>query len=183
MALSVERMFAVKFPLRHRNLSSRPIIAAILVAWMSGIFLTVTRSIPGINSKDYTISVFSLGFLFPTAVIIGSYIILYNAAKPKNITVQTRRPIAREVRVARMIQIVIGLFLFCWLPFVVMGIIYADCNFWCFKIPHSLFYFTKCLHYSNSMMNFIVYALRSPQYSDAFKALLLRQSASRATCV
>ena len=176
-------MFAVKFPFRHRNLSSRPIIAAILVAWISGSFLTVTRSIPGIPLANYAIFIFFLGFSFPTAMITGSYIILYTAAKPKNITVQTRRPISREVKVARMIQIVIALFLFCSLPFFVMGIIYDHCNLWCFKIPHALFYFTKCLHYSNSMMNVIVDALRSPQYRNAFKALLLRQSASEATCV
>ena len=176
-AISVERMFAVKFPARHFNLTWRPVAAAISTAWLSGIFFAVIKSVPRLDEERRTYIIFSLAFMLPTAVIIVSYIMLYIAAKES--MTQSSRRIAKEVRIARMIQIIIGLYLFCWLPFFILNIIYSNCKSWCGKIPFSLFYFTKCLHYSNSMMNFFVYALRSPDFRNAFKALLLRQPLTR----
>ena len=177
MAVSVERMFAVKFPTRHFNLSWRPVATAISITWFMGVTSAGIKFIPELTLAIYTYIIFSLAFLLPTAVIIASYIILYIAAKES--IKQTSRRVTKEVRVARMIQVIIGLYLFCWLPFFILNVIYFNCEPWCDDIPYSLFFFTKCLHYSNSMMNFFVYALRSPEFRNSFRALLFRHPLKR----
>ena len=173
MAISVERLFAVKFPAIHFNLSWKPVASAIALTWLFGIFFAAIRF--GQTEEEWTYTIFSLSFLLPTAVIIGSYFMLYIAAKESMAMAQTSRRPDKEVQVARTIGIIIGLYLFCWMPFFVIAIIYHTCKDWCGYIPSELAYFTKCMHYSNSMMNFFVYGLRSPDFRNAFKALLFRR--------
>ena len=177
MAISVERLFAIKFPATHFNLSWRPVACAIAMTWLLGIFIAGSRFL--MTEPQWTYVIISLSFLFPTIVIIGSYIMLYIAAKESMAMAQTSRRIDKEVQVARMIVIIIGLYLFCWMPFFIISILYTECVSWCDAIPIPFAYFTKCLHYSNSMMNFFVYSLRSPDFRNTFKVLLFRRPLRR----
>jgi len=81
------------------------------------------------------------------------------------------RVATKETRLAGMIAIVIVLFFICWLPFFLINILYTYCS------PHvcdhalleKMIPFVKFLHYSNSMMNPIVYAYRNSNYRRVFK--------------
>ena len=79
MAISVERLFAVKFPATHFNLSWRPVACAISMTWLLGIFIAGGRFL--MTEPQWTYVIISLSSLLPTVVIIGSYIMLYIAAK------------------------------------------------------------------------------------------------------
>lgn len=81
---------------------------------------------------------------------------------------------AREMRVAKTISLIIGLFVICWTPFFTINMVYVFCRH-CNR-PKSLIYLSKVMHYSNSMMNFFVYSARSPDFRTFFKKVLCPKS-------
>ena len=172
-AISLERSVAVKFPSTHMNLSKRPVMIAIFATWIIGLIQSVSKYGVPFNLLPisiYTASIFALGFVVPLFVIIASYCIIFYAAlhmmKSSNESVST----LRELRVAKTISLVIGLFIICWSPFFIVNMIYVFCNH-CAK-PKWPIYVSKVMHYTNSMVNFFVYSARSPDFSNFFKKVL-----------
>nr|QBS47864.1 biogenic amine-like GPCR [Tripedalia cystophora] len=171
-SISIERMVAVKYPARHFNLTHKPVVIAIIIIWsLASLFAGL--SILG-RSREFTTTIFVLSFICPALVILFSYLIIFLVARKTVATTSSK--IIKEVRVAKMVFIIIGLFLLCWLPFFIMNMLYFYCFDWCANIPYWLLIVTKILHYSNSMMNVIVYAICSPDFRNAFKTLLRRKS-------
>ena len=91
------------------------------------------------------------------------------------------RNLSRELQVAKTISIIIGLFVLFWMPFFVINMYFVFCDNWygdgddkC-KKNDWLVHLAKALHYSNSMMNFFVYAVRSPDFRETFKALVFNK--------
>ena len=113
---------------------------------------------------------FTVDFALPTVLISGCYMIIFKVARDSD-TMASKR-VKKDMKIARMILIIIGLFLLCWLPFFSLSITYYNCFDWCKKIPDSLIKIFKAMHYSNSMMNFFVYAARSPDFRRSFSALI-----------
>jgi len=171
-AISLERMYAVKFPTKHFNLSTMPVMCVIVASWSYSIILTTIKFIT--NVRTFTALIFALAFCLPLLVIIGSYcVIFYTAVRMFKASNQTGK-IARELRVAKTISVIISLFIFCWMPFFVINMVYIFCNGACSHLPIWVIFLTKMIHYTNSMMNFFVYAVRSPDFRRSFKAILFK---------
>nr|XP_047127598.1 uncharacterized protein LOC101239810 [Hydra vulgaris] len=172
-AISLERMFAVKFPTRHYNLSSAPVFVVIAFTWFIGIAFSGARFFIPLNSlRWYTAFIFVFAFALPLFIIVVSYCVIFYCAilmmrENSNQDGKTKQ----ELRVAKTISVIIGLFLFCWSPFFILNMVYAFCkDIHCNKLPLWLTNVTKLLHYSNSMMNFFVYGYRSPDFRHSFRA-------------
>ena len=170
----MERVFAVVRPATHRNLSRRkhPIFNALVFVWA---FAALNAALYFLKTycgwRDYNIYIFCVGFVLPALVIICSYVVIYKVAQ-RHVTEERR--LRQEMRLATMIAMVVALFLTCWFPFFTVNILHSYC-----KRPHcnvstlkELVPFVKFLHYSNSMMNPIVYAYRNADYREAFKRLI-----------
>ena len=175
VAISIERMAAVRHPTHHYNMSSRPVFAGIFLTWLIGFVLFGVKFSGLIRIEDYTIIVFVVSFAFPLMIIVWSYIVLfksaYNLQRADN---QTRaHNIRRDIRIAKTISIIVGLFFICWAPFFAMNILFITC-LECISTENFIIIISlaKIMHYSNSMMNFFVYAVRSPEFRRAFKALI-----------
>ena len=172
-AISLERTVVVKLPATYINLSQRPVMIAIFATWFIG--LVQSASMYGLTSdllpiSIYTASIFTLGFVIPLVVIIVSYCVIFYAAshmmRSSNDSVST----TRELRVAKTISVVIGLFIICWSPFFIINMIYVFC-YHCAR-PKWPIYVSKVMHYTNSMMNFFVYSARSPDFRNFFRKIL-----------
>lgn len=166
-------MVAVKFTTAHFNLTKRPVLSVIVTTWFIGIiFSTAMYVLPKKRTAfiKYTIAIFLVGFLVPFIVIITSYVVIFYASS--NMMESSNKTVLknREVRVAKTICVVIGCFLGCWAPFFVVNILYVICRFCDF--PRWPIYVTTSLHYSNSMLNFFVYSMRSPEFRHFYKRLL-----------
>ena len=172
VALTLERLVAVAFPTWHFNLTWKPVVCVLTLTWVLGAALSALKwlSPKYMQPKDYFYVLFCLGFILPTVMIVGCYSAIFYVAK-KSSAMSSKR-VKNDVKIARMILIIIGLFLFCWLPFFALSFVYYNCSTWCKKIPVQLVQFTKSLHYTNSMMNFLVYAARSQDYRRSFSALI-----------
>lgn len=172
-AISLERMYAVKYPAHHLNLSRRTVYASIAFTWTIGIMLTVTNITLFKHQKILILVLFTFAFVIPLLVIIFSYVVLFVTAFQLTAADNQLNSLSREIQIAKTISVIIGLFVICWAPFFCLNIAYTYCphcaNSWTVSIS-----ITKLLHYSNSMMNFFVYAVRSPDFRQTFKALIYK---------
>ncbi|XP_060076572.1 probable G-protein coupled receptor No9 [Ylistrum balloti] len=78
--------------------------------------------------------------------------------------------IRMEVRAAKTFGKVLGIFVICWMPFILVypfGSLCSSC-----VIPELAWDIVFWLGYANSMMNPFVYAMSSPEYRTAFGRLL-----------
>ncbi|XP_066927373.1 histamine H2 receptor-like [Clytia hemisphaerica] len=176
VAISIERMAAVRHPTHHYNMSSRPVFAAIFLTWFIGFILFGIKIWIGLTRmEEYTISIFIVSFALPLAIIVFSYIVLFKSAYSlQRADNQTRaQSIHRDMQIAKTISIIVGLFVLCWAPFFGMNLLFIVCMR-CLSIQDFvlLVSIAKVMHYSNSMMNFFVYAVRSPEFKRTFKVLL-----------
>ena len=180
VAISLERMYAVRYPAQHLNLKYKSAYVIIIAIWLFGAFVTFIKfSFPlAWRDRVYTMLVLTVDFLLPLVVIITCYVIIFQTAKHMLVPDNQERNMLVEIRIAKTISVIIGLFVFSWLPFFTLNVLFYFCpNTTCAYIYKEFWvlYASKALHYSNSMMNFLVYAVRSPDFRQTFKALLVKR--------
>ena len=171
-SISLERFYAVKYPARHHNMSHRPVYTSITLAWMLGL---VFAAFPffGVDLKTSTVVLFCSAFILPLIIIVASYVVIFVTAHNLKAAFNKNKTLSQDIQIAKTISVIIGLFIVCWAPFFLINMLYFFCSSCYDKFNWSLAVsLTKALHYSNSMMNFFVYAVRSPDFRETFKALI-----------
>ena len=182
--ISIERMYAVRFPAKHRNIAHKRsvIIVGVIMVWSLSIILASLSTLKIMNIwSGYTYLVVVFAFVLPTILIITSYILIFMTMKTRQ---EQHWRFKQEMRLAVMIGIVIVLFLICWFPFFLLNILlHHACP--CRNDHHlyTLIPIVKYMHYANSLMNPIIYAYRYPDYRHAFKKLLFKCACCRAQVV
>lgn len=173
-AISLERMYAVKYPANHHNLSNKPFFITIAMTWLIGVVMTGLKF--AVDEKPYTMLILWMVFLLPLTIIVLCYFVIFYTARNMFVATNQEGNLSRDLQVAKTISIIIGLFVICWLPFFTINIVYYYGSIGAKKFiilnGIDLMSLTKGLHYANSMMNFFVYAVKSPDFRDAFKELL-----------
>jgi len=132
VSLTIERLIAVKWPAYHFNLTWKPVAMVLGLTWLLGIIIA-SLGFVGIEQEYYFYFLFSIDFAFPTLLVCSCYLVIFRVAKESS-TLANKR-VKKDMKIARMILIIIGLFLLCWLPFFTINIIYYHCSNWCEKLP------------------------------------------------
>ena len=177
-SISLERMIAVKFSARHINMTNKPALITIATVWLCSLTLSQAKHLVTTTTgvRTYTGVVFTCCYVVPLVVIVGAYAVIFHTARNMITTNSISLKVSREIRLAKNISLVIGLFFICWTPFFLTNIIYVYCDVICFEPgaprPSWPIYVSKVLHYSNSMMNFFVYGFRSPDFRQYFRKYL-----------
>ena len=170
--ISLERLCAVKFPSMHHKWEERKCAITLVLAlvWCISIALAGLHFLRAIQGWHYyTLLIVIMDFILPTVIIVISYTIIGVTARRKGAFLYHLK---RDMKLAMMIGIVILLFLLCWSPFFVLNMMFEYCKS-CI-IPFTAVSIVKYLHYSNSLVNPIVYAFANPDYRNSFKTILLR---------
>lgn len=77
----------------------------------------------------------------------------------------------RERKAAKVLGIITGAFIACWLPFFVLAALAPFCGASC-NIPDALFSFCLWLGYFNSSLNPILYTIFNPSFRKAFHKII-----------
>ena len=161
--ISLERMFAVGWPLRHRTLSYRFYVCAISIPWIiAAIFTTlmVLRELNIIgreNSLYYSVLIPGIPLI---AICVANFVVWKKHKSP----FCNQNHIKREVKLAKTLALMTGTSLFTWLPFQILSILFElkfTENFHLFQLT---VFIIKILQFSNSFVNVIIYPFRIPEF-------------------
>lgn len=176
--ISLERMLATVYPLRHRVTPFRNYVGVIITIWMlNGSVAALTTYFNKYYYESGYAAWLPFSFLLSSLiVIITSYSIVFaNFRACKGRSIRARRPLGhyKNKKLAKTLFIVSAASLLTWSPFVIITGIhyYSSINF-----SETAIYVTKLLHYINSLINTIIYASRMPEFRIALTELVCKCS-------
>ena len=185
-AICVEKHLAISRPINHRLFSLRYYHAAVLAIYSSALVFAVVyvQDLGPIWSKWRGLIAFLLGFLLPLCVIIILHISIWKnirvfEARRRMHSTENRklRSLQRQRRAAWTVAIVVGLFVVAWLPFFVLSLVFVLCGVRCLPAGNITRYtvdVVKLLHYSNSVVNPLVYGYRNVDMRLTVKGIVAR---------
>ena len=169
--ISLERAYAVLWPLRHRATSTRVYIYSIVIVWVAGLCVAGVRLLanyhPDFDNK-YATGTLAASIFVSLFVICASYSKIHSRLQSRALELDNhrRQSMEQNLRMSKTLFIVVGVSLLLWLPsFVVLAIANA-----CSCFPSSLASFVFVTHFANCMVNPFVYSYRMP----VFKASLTK---------
>ena len=167
--ISLERMFAIVCPLRHRTLTLRNYIYAIAIPWMvAAVFVTVLilYSYEIIKHPSYRF----LLLLFQTTPLLTMCVAYFSIwIKQKSTKGIRNHRAARESKLAYTLFLVTGASLLTWTPFQVFNNLFS---FDRLRISLTLLYLSRILQFSNSLVNVVIYPLRIPEFKRTLKNVI-----------
>ena len=172
--ISLERVYAVVWPLRHRIVRSRVYFGNIAFIWVAGSGAAVLQLLSFLHllvPKDVVAVAVNVTGLLSLCVVCTSYVIMRNRLRrPLPIfDNQNRRNMERDVKLSKTLFIVIGLSLVCWVPAALLYPAYFVCQD---CIPQIVFLVAVALHLGNSIVNPVVYSYRMPMFKEELKRFL-----------
>ena len=180
MTISVERVYAIAFPLRHRTSSASFNIVILAIVWLTAAGVaSLNFFIPKGPEWKGTFLIYStLGFFVPFSVICFAYTSIWIIVRG-GVKISRNRSRARvmkkETRTALTILALILLFLVTWLPFFSLNIVLFSCSNCAVAVPMQLVLFFKALHYCGSALNPVVYSARMPEFRRPIAMLLKKR--------
>ena len=169
--ISLERTFAVGWPLRHRTVNYRVYICAISIPWIIAAIFTTSMllKIHNMIGREY--------FLYFLVLTPGISLITICAAnfvvrKKQKTPFRSQNHNKREVKLAKTLALITGTSLFTWLPFQILNILFelkVTENFHLFQLT---LFIIKTLQFSNSFVNVIIYPFRIPEFKRTLFQIL-----------
>ena len=167
--ISLERMFAIVCPLRHRALTSRNYICAIAIPWVTAaVFIAVLNLYFNGIMKDPTYKF--LVILFQTTPLITICVAYFSIWIKRKYTKGIRNHrAARESKLANTLFLVTGASLLTWTPFQMINYLLFIRGL---QVSRTLLYLSKILQFSNSLVNVVIYPLRIPEFKRTLKNVI-----------
>ena len=169
--ISLERMFAIVCPLRHRTLTSRNYIYAIAMPWIAAaVFIAVIILKPKGSVKHPSYKLFPFLFLItPLLTMCVAYFSIW--IKQKSTKGIRNHRAARESKLANTLFLVSGASLITWTPYqMINNLSYFEGLG--FRISLTIFYLSKILQFSNSLVNVVIYPQRIPEFKTILKNII-----------
>ena len=170
-AISLERMYAIGWPFRHRTLTFRVYIFAIAIPWILTAMFTSIRLLfyLSIITLKYFMYSFILFLSTPLLVICIAYSVVWRKQKTM---MGNRNHVVREKRLAKTLLIITAASLLSWLPFQILNLLAIRGELAGFPNLNMAFNIIKVLQFSNSLLNVIIYPFRIPEFKNALLQML-----------
>ena len=171
--ISLERMFAIGWPFRHRTLNFRVYIYGIVIPWIvaavctTTVFLKVFQFIT-LESLTFPILLFQTT---PFLVMCVAYYVTWR--KQRSPMGNQNRGMAREARLAKTLFLITGASLLTWLPFQMLNFLTlsnTSVRMYLFHKPEATF-IVKLLQFSNSLVNVVIYPFRIPEFRNTLREI------------
>ena len=169
--ISLERMFAVGWPLRHRTVNYRVYVCAISIPWIiAAILITVLmlQMLDIIRGEVYLYCLFLIPGIPLITICVANFVIWKKQKSP----LRNQNHIKREVKLAKTLALITGTSLFTWLPFQILNILFALKVTQNFHLIELTTFIIKFLQFSNSFVNVIIYPFRIPQFKRTLFQIL-----------
>ena len=164
--ISLERMYAIGWPHRHRNLKLRVYMFFIVIPWiLAAIFTSIVMlRFFGIIARNCFISLLALFQATPLLVMCAAYFVIWRKQKSPMFN---QNHIRREKRLAKTIFLITGTSLLTWLPFHILSLLVFCIPIWNFPYIGATIFVIKSLQFSNSLVNVIIYPFRISEFKNA----------------
>lgn len=178
--IALERVYSVFYPHQHRRASKLVYFTMVAATWFLSIVLAVLRALYStqiISLDGYFICVMT-SLTVSLLTICIAYVAVWIKMNFKQTIVTNRTNLDRksENKLAVTLAIITVLFIFTWVPFHVLNIVMFLCVKCRTAIPYTYLNFFKLLHYSNSLINPVVYSSRFPEFKRTIKNMFFCRS-------
>ena len=176
-AVSIDRHAAITDPFSYQNvMTSVRAIGMIVFVWLYSLLVSGLRLASWPTKSSYMLFIALSSFFLPLFIMIVMYVKIYFVARKQAHLLRRGRSYAKDVKAAKTIALLIGLFVICWGPFFAIILCFAydqSC-----PVPSSLFNVIKWMEYTSSCLNPIIYTFLDRSYRRAFRKLckLVRKS-------
>ena len=169
--ISLERVFALIWPLRHRVTCTKVYIYSVVIVWLAGIAIGVSGFIALLGIYKFTY------FVVGAAVIIGfsliticvSYLSIrkrINNRTPAIDKAESRISAEQNTKLSKTLFIVIGAYVALWVP----SVTWYNISVWYPSLfPYFVTHIFTMLHITNSLVNPIIYSLRIPVFKKTIQ--------------
>lgn len=183
--IALERFIAVMRPLHYYQIvTGQRIVAMSVTAWLIAVALMVVTSLPswtdGFPCRSYvqieqynavTLAVFTL----PSIILVALYLCIWCTSWKQMKRIQAEQQIILTAvsnvpkhKATVTVGAILIIFFASWFLFLILAFMQALC--WC--VPPFAFEISKFFIYNNSVLNPLVFAVRSSKYRRAFKAII-----------
>ena len=169
--VSLERLWATLWPLRHRVLKTRTYILGIAFVWLiacvtTAAGMTARHASPSARILFY-ISVVILSVCCVTISVAN--LVIWIHVGNRRVLSHCRNAASQERRLTITLLVVTLVSLIAWLPFVILNMVNTFLP--SVNLNVTLIYSAKLLHYGNSCANVFVYSLRIVEFRKAFEKI------------
>ena len=171
--ISLERAFALIWPLRHRVTSTKTYFYSVVIVWVAGVTVGVLTLLAVYHLLDlpYYFVAFCLTVAFSLATICVSYLAIrkrVNRKVPAIDTAHNRQSVEHNTKLSKTLFIAIAASLAFWVPGIMIYCVHSLSQEMFSDV--SMYIFTM-LQLTNSLVNPIIYSLRMPIFKETLKRL------------
>ncbi len=182
--ISLERAYALIWPLRHRVASIKGYIYSVALVWVAGVSVGTFTSLAAcgiIDLVQWTVAYCCLMALALIA-ICSSYLAIRTRLKcsvPAEDKVHNRQNTQEQIKkLSRTLFIVISISVVCWFPALVIHSIRMFCHECFSTLVIRIF---NLFRLANSLVNPIIYCLRMPMFRKTLKQMMPRKQSREYT--
>ena len=171
--ISLERAFALLWPLWHRVTSTKAYIYSVFIVWVAGITVGALSLLTVYDLLDFRYYLISVCVIitFSLATICVSYLAIrtrLHRRVPAMDTAHNRQRGEQNTKLSKTLFIVIAASLVFWIPSVVVYCVHSLSKG---MFSDVVVYIFTMLHLTNSLVNPIIYSLRMPMFRETLKRL------------
>lgn len=177
-AISLERAFALIWPLRHRVTSTKIYIYSIVFVWISGTSVGASLLLAVYEILDIELLNIGLCIVAISALLIIclSYLAIRRRLNcrvpPIDTALKRQSGLRQSTKLSCTLFIVVAASLVFWLPSIIISVLYFLRSF---PFPKLLGYSVTLLYLANSAVNPIIYSFRIPIFKETLKRIKIRK--------
>ena len=177
-AISLERAFALIWPLRHRVTSTKIYIYGIVFVWISGISVGASLLLAAYEILD--IKLWNIGLCIVAVLALLIICLSYLAIRrrlncrvpPIDTALKRQSGLRQSTKLSCTLFIVVAASLVFWLPSTIINILYFLRSF---PVLIPLGYSGTLFYLANSGVNPIIYSFRIPIFKETLKRIKIRK--------
>lgn len=170
--LSLERIYATIAPLHHRKLPGVCYVLAILFVWLfsSAVSLTSFLSLFVLQNKALSTYVPMIAISLSVVLLCLAYSSIWMSFRMNSFERRSlcNRAMVFDRKLAKTLFIVTAVSLVTWLPFVIVSM---SASFYNIGFDFHTVLAVKLLHYTNSLINPVIYTFRMREFRRAMLCL------------